>query len=102
MPLKTKAVKQRFLRPSSLTHHRADPPETTESEHRQQCKREFFNRILAEADVTTFTGHLSVRIASTANGMSQLAFDTFDVSRVQPDFFDHRVGWLRIMFGSSN
>jgi hypothetical protein len=47
MPLETEAVKQRFLRSGPLTHHRADPPDVSESDCRQQCKSEFFNSILA-------------------------------------------------------
>jgi hypothetical protein len=45
MPLKTKALKQRFLRTYLFTHHRANPPQPSESDHSQQSKREFFNRI---------------------------------------------------------
>ena len=54
MPLETEAVKQRFLRPSPLAHHRAAPPPlvpATESDHHHRGKRDFFNGINNIADI---------------------------------------------------
>lgn len=45
MPLKTEAVKQRFLFTCLFTHDQAGPPVASESDYRQRGKWDSFNRI---------------------------------------------------------